>query len=110
MQQIDTTDVPPPRPIVQLSQEVVNRIAAAEVRDPCRSLPLHRHAVIDINISTIQVIHRPSNAIKELVENSLDAGSTSIKVTLKEGGIKMFQVVDNGSGIDVCFPHKPTLA
>lgn len=52
-------------------------------------------------VSGFQVIHRPANAIKELLENSLDAGSTSIKVTLKDGGLRMIQIQDNGSGIRV---------
>jgi DNA mismatch repair protein MLH1 len=46
-----------------------------------------------------QIIHRPSNAIKELIENSLDAGSTAIKLLLKEGGLKLIQITDNGHGI-----------
>lgn len=64
-------------------------------------------------IAAGEVIQRPASLIKELVENSVDAGSTEIKVIIKEAGKSRVQIIDNGSGMSetdarLCFERHAT--
>ena len=75
--------------IVQLSDHVANQIAAGEV------------------------VNRPASVVKELIENSVDSGSTEIVVVVKDAGRTLIQVIDNGCGMGekdalICFKRHAT--
>lgn len=72
--------------IQKLPQNVIDRIAAGKIKKKYK-------------IIKGEVIHRPVNVVKELIENSIDAESTNISITLTDGGVRMIKIQDNGIGI-----------
>ncbi len=61
-----------------------------------KRLPIHEAH----KIAAGQVVERPANAVKELIENSIDAGTSRINIYIEDGGKQLIRVVDNGHGMD----------
>lgn len=78
--------------------------------------PVSIHILPETLVSRIaagEVVERPASAVKEMIENAIDAGATEIKIECAEGGRRLIRITDNGAGIPVdevtlAFTHHAT--
>ncbi|KAH7150007.1 histidine kinase-like ATPase [Dactylonectria estremocensis] len=88
---------------VRLGANTTNGIKRKADGEPEESRPARRIKALDPNvvnkIAAGEIIVAPVHALKELIENAVDAGATSLEILAKDGGLKLLQITDNGCGI-----------